>query len=230
MSYPDNPDTILLRNRLYPQGVKEIDVWNHYQKVKSDILIETKNRDLMFFIMTELNKPVVRRKGKSGNIRLTPMNYDQMITGRTVSIHSAMGAFENFGIIDIDIHPGDGFKWAQIVTRDVYDFVMDKMPIVRGAQIRFTGKQSFHIKCDFNKKMKIDVIRFLLRKFLQESDLTGKYTVEYRRRPGIPNLDLAPNKQRGTYITLNALSVLGLKSMEVPYQSLMRFDPRQARV
>ena len=158
------------------------------------------------------------------------MNYDQMITGRTVSIHSAMGAYEDFGIIDVDIHPGDGFKWAQIVTRDVYEFVMDKMPIVRGAQIRYTGKHSFHIKCDFNRKMKIDVIRFLLRKFLQESDLTGKYTLEYRRRPGIPNLDLAPNKQRGNYITLNALSVLGLKSMEIPFQSIMNFDPRQARL
>ena len=78
--------------------------------------------------------------------------------------------------------------------------------------------------------MKIDVIRFLLRKFLQESDLTGKYTLEYRRRPGIPNLDLAPNKQRGNYITLNALSVLGLKSMEIPFQSIMNFDPRQARL
>ena len=78
--------------------------------------------------------------------------------------------------------------------------------------------------------MKIDVIRFLLRKFLQESDLAKKYTVEYRRTPGIPNLDLAPNKLRGNYITLNALSVWGLQCMEVPYQSLMRFEPRQARI
>ena len=164
MSYPDNPDTIILKNRYYPQGVTEIDVWNHYQKVKSDILIQTKNRDLMFFIMVEQNKPVVRRRISNKFIRLTPMNYDQMITGRTVSIHSAMGAYEDFGIIDVDIHPGDGFKWAQIVARDVYEFVMDKMPIVRGAQIRYTGKHSFHIKCDFNRKMKIDVIRFLLRR------------------------------------------------------------------
>jgi len=230
MSYPNNPDTVLLRNRHYPQGVKEIDVWNHYQKVKTNLLRETKNRDLMFFIMTEMNKPVVRRKLGSGPIRLTPSNYDQIITGRTVSIHSAMGMYEDFGIIDVDIHPGDGFKWAKLVAADVYDFVMEKMPIVRTAQIRFTGKEAFHIKCKFNKKMKIDVIRFLLRKFLQESDLIKKYTVEGRRRSGIPNLDLAPNKLRGNYITLNALSVWGLQCMEVPYQSLMRFEPRQARI
>jgi len=212
------------------QGVAQLDVWNHYQKVKTNLLRETKNRDLMFFIMTELNKPVVRRKLAGKPIRLTPSNYDQIITGRTVSIHSAMGMYEDFGIIDIDINPGDGFKWAKLVAADVYDFVMEKMPIVRTAQIRFTGKESFHIKCNFNKKMKIDVIRFLLKKFLQESDLAKKYTVERGRRAGVPNLDMAPNKLRGNYITLNALSVWGLKCMEVPYQSLMRFEPRQARI
>ena len=78
--------------------------------------------------------------------------------------------------------------------------------------------------------MKIDVIRFLLRKFLQESNLARKYTIEGKRRYGLVNLDMSPNKHKGSYITLNALSVWGLKCMEVPYQSLMRFDPRQARI
>jgi len=230
MAYPDNPDTIVIKNRFYPQGVTELDIWNHYQKEKSNILIETKNKDLMFFVMVKENQPIIRRKGPGGTIRLTPMNYDQIITGRTVSIHSAMGLHEDFGIIDIDIHPGDGFKSAKLVARDVYDFVMDKMPIVRSAQIRFTGKQSFHIKCQFKTKMKIDVIRFLLTKFLRESNLGKKYTIEGRRRAGFPNLDMAPNKFKGNYITLNSLSVWGLQCMEVPYQSLMRFDPRQARI
>jgi len=230
MSYPNNPDTIILKNRFYPQGVSEIDVWNHYQRVKSSILLETKNRDLMFMIMVNLNKAVIRRKLTGGSIRLTPANYDETITGRTLSIHSAMGMYEDFGIIDIDVHENDAFRRAQIVTEDVYDFVMDKMPIVRSAQIRFTGKNSFHIKCNFNKKMKIDVVRFLLRKFLQESDLAKNYTIEGKRRAGVPNLDMAPNKLRGNYITLNALSSWGLKCTEVPYQSLMRFDPRQARL
>jgi hypothetical protein len=102
------------------------------------------------------------------------------------------------------------------------------MPIVRSAQIRFTGKQSFHIVCNFNRKMKIDSIRYLLRTFLQKSDLAKVYTIEGRRRPGIPNLDMAPNKLRGNYITLHSLSVLGLKCMEVPYNKLSSFDPRKA--
>ena len=208
--------------------MREVDIWNYYQKVKVDILKETKNRDIMFFIMVEKNKPIVRRKGTAGFIRLTPKNYDTVITGRTVSLHAAMGPYEDFGIIDIDIDPSDGFRWAREVTGRVYDFVMDKMPIVKTAEIKFTGKSSFHIVCHFGRKMKIDVIRFLLRKFLRDSDLSKVYTIEGKRRPGIPNLDMAPNKLRGNYIVTNALSVWGLRSIIVPYSKLMSFDPRMA--
>lgn len=231
MSYPENPDTIVVRNRACPDGIKEIDVWNYYQKVKTLILRETKNRDIMFAIMVQQNKPVLRRKGAGGTyIRLTPANYDQMITGRTVAIYSTMGAYEDFGIIDIDIDKSDGFRWAKDAAANVYSYVMDKMPIVNSAQIRFTGKQSFHIKCQFNRKIKIDTIRDLLGRFLRSSDLARVYTIEQKRRPGVPNLDLSPNKIKGNYITLNSLSVWGLRCMEVPYQSLGRFDPRQARI
>ena len=230
MSYPANPETIVIKNKFYPKGLREIDIWNYYQKQKINILRNTINRDIMFFIMVDVNKPIVRRKGNNEFIRLKPNNYDTLITGRTVSLHAGMGPYEEFGIIDIDIDPTDGFKWAKEVTYRVYDFVMEKMPIVRSASIRYTGKHSFHIKCDFGRKMKIDVIRFLLAKFLRESELAKVYTVEGKRRPGIPNLDMAPNKLRGNYITLDSLSIWGLRCMEVPYSSLMSFDPRKAMI
>jgi len=230
MTYPVNPDTIVVQNRFYSKGLTELDVWNYYQSVKPQILREVLNRDVMFFIMVDKNKDVVRRRLNNKVIRLTPQNYDTVITGRTVSIHSAMSGYEDFGIIDIDIDPSDGFRWAREVTNRVYDFVMDKVPIVRTASIRYTGKQSFHIKCNFGRKLKIDTIRFLLRKFLRESELSKIYTVEGKRRPGVPNLDMAPNKLRGNYITLDSLSIWGLKCMEVDYSSLSMFDPRKARI
>ena len=184
----------------------------------------------MFFIMVEKNKDVVRRRLNNKVIRLKPNNYDKIITGRTISLHSGMGPRESYGIIDIDIDPTDGFKWAKEVTYRVYDYVMDEMPIVRRASIRYTGKHSFHIKCDFGKQMKVDVIRFLLTKFLRESPLSKIYTVEGKRRPGVPNLDMAPNKLRGNHITLDSLSIWGLRCMEVDYVNLMSFDPRKALV
>jgi hypothetical protein len=230
MALPKHPETIVIKNKFYPRGLKEIDIWNYYQKVKKQILQETFNRNLMFSIMVDVNQTIIRRKSKVGFIRLTPSNYDNIITGRTVAIYPEMSAYENFGIIDIDIDPSDGFKWAKKTTFDVYNFVMDKMPLVTTATIKFTGKTSFHIICHFRNKMKVDSIRFLLRKFLRESELARVYTIEMKRRAGIPNLDLAPNKFRGNYIALNSLSIWGLRCMEVPYSGLINFDPKKAKI
>ena len=229
MAYPKNPNTIIIKNKFYPQGLKEIVAWNYYHGVKGALLKETANRNLMVAIMTDVNKPVLRRKFDGGKpIRMNQSNFDTVMTGRTAAVYSEMGSTESFGIIDIDIHPNDGFTWAKKVTGDVYDYVMDKMPIVRTAEIRFTGKTSFHIVCDFGRKMKIDAIRFLLRKFLKESPLARAYTVAGKRSAGIPNLDLSPNKIRGNYITKHSLSIWGLKCVDVSYLQLKSFDPRRA--
>lgn len=228
MGYPQNPETVVIRNKYYPRGLREIDVWNYYQKVQPQLLKEVQNRDLMFYIFIDENKPVVRRKVQDKFIRLTKSNFDKLITGRTVSIHSAMNTYESIGIIDIDVDPYDGFKWARKVAADVYDYTMDKMPLVRKATIRFTGKNSFHVVCEFARKNKIDTIRFLLEKFLRDSPLAKSYTVAGKRTPGVPNLDMAPNKFRGNFITLHSLSVLGLRCMEVPYNRLSTFNPRMA--
>ncbi len=231
MAYPENPDTLVLRNKYYPRGLREIDVWNHYQRYKREIIKEVFNRDVMFFVFVDLNKPVVRRRGAKGStIRLNSSNYDQVITGRSVSLHAAMKSIETFGIIDIDIDPRDGIRWARKATMDTYNLVMDKMPFISTAQIRYTGKHSFHIICNLGRRAKIDSIKFLLQKFLRESDLARVYTVSGKRTMGVPNLDLAPNKVKGNYIVLNALSVWGLRSMEVPYNRLSTFDPLQARL
>ena len=229
MAYPTNPDTVIIKNKFYSKGLTELDIWKHYQAVKVPLIKETMGRKIMVAIMTDVNKPILRRKFDQGTpIQLTQANYDKIITGRTSTIYSEMGPYETFGIIDIDVHPNDGFTWARKVTADVYDYVMDKMPVIRTAEIRFTGKTSFHIVCDFGRKMKIDAIRFLLQKFLRDSDLARVYTVGGKRTAGIPNLDLSPNKIRGSYITKHSLSIWGLKCMEVNYGQLASFDPRRA--
>jgi hypothetical protein len=75
--------------------------------------------------------------------------------------------------------------------------------------------------------MMIDSIRFLLERLLRESELSKVYTIGYKRRPGIPNIDLSPNKIRGNYICPNALSIVGLKCMEIPYNQMAGFQPKE---
>lgn len=230
MSYPENPQTVILKNKYYTRGLTELDVWNYYQSVKPKLLKEVSNRDLMVVLMTDLNKPIIRRKFDKGSyIKLTPENYDNIISGRTLSIHSSMGSYEDFSIIDVDLHESDGFRWAIDATKNVYNYVIDKIPIIQKATIRFTGKTSFHIVCYYGRKLKTDSSKFLLTKFLRESPLSKVYTInEKKAMPGVPNLDLNRNCLRCNYITLHSLSMTGLRCMEVPFNHLLSFTPMEA--
>jgi hypothetical protein len=78
--------------------------------------------------------------------------------------------------------------------------------------------------------MKVDTMRYLLQKFLAESELSRVYQIGGKRKAGIPNLDLDRNCLRCNHIALHALSILGLKCMEVPYTRIDRFNPREAIV
>jgi len=227
MSYPQNPNTVLFSNRYYPKGFREIDTWSYYQSVKRELLKETVQRDLMFYLIVD-GKEIILRKGTATKyLRLNPGNYDELITGRTISIHSTMKREDEIAIIDIDC---DNWRLAKIATVDTFQFVAANLSFVPKVTIRYTGKTGFHVVCHMGRKTKTDGNRFLLRKFLSESDLAKKYTVEMKRVRGIPNLDLAPNKFRGGFITLHALSTMGLKCMEVDSSDVMKFDPSRARV
>jgi hypothetical protein len=229
MGYPQNPKTIVIRNEYYPKGLQEIDIWNYYIKNKRLLLEATKGHDIMFYIMAQENKPIIKRRTTDKTyIRLDQKNYEELMTGRTVSVHKSMNLYENFGIIDIDIDPSDGFAWAKKVTLETYEYAMDKMPIVKKASIRYTGKTSFHVVCEFGRNLKIEAIQFLLEKFLRASPLVKAYTIGGRRKVGVPNLDLNRNVFRANHIALHSLSELGLRCMEVPYRDVIKFDKHRA--
>lgn len=221
MSYPQHPDTVIVKNSYYPNGLNELDIWNYYQKNKKLILEQSYNRDLIFFIKTD-KEILVKRKGKTTNfIRLNNSNYDEIITGRTLSIHSTMNKNEDFGIIDIDTND---FNKAKEAVIECYD-IINKINIFNDLQIRFTGKTSFHIICKLNKKMNIDSIRLLLLKILKNSIINDKYSIgKSRLSPNTPNIDLFRNSYRGGYILLNSLSIIGLKCMIVKYDEIKNFN------
>lgn len=220
MSFPKHPQEIVIKNNFYPRGLTEIDVWNYYQYYKKSILVQSKNRDIMTFIKTDGDSLVVKRKGKTTKfIRLNNQNYDNIITGRTLSIHSTMKRIENIGIVDVDT---DNFNKAKEATKDCYD-VLKRFPIFTNLQIRFTGKTSFHIICTLSKKMNIDSIRLLLLKIFKSSNISEKYSISKNRSGNIPNIDLFRNSYRGGFIMLNSLSTVGLQCVSLMYNELNNF-------
>lgn len=224
MSAPQHPNVIIVQNQYYPKGLREIDIWNYYQKVKPNLIREVMGRELIIFFGIDTNKVTVIRKIKDSLIRITPSNYDTIISGRTLSIHSCMKRIEDFGIIDIDI---DDFDKAKEVADKCY-YTLLKCPFVEDVKIRFTGKESFHMVCYFKRSLYIDKARILLKDYLESSDLSRDFDIEHKRTKGVANLDLAPNKYRGGYITLDSLSVNGLKCMFIPINYLKNFRKENA--
>jgi len=227
MSYPQNPDTIILQNEYYPEGLREIDIWNYYKKIKNQFLKETLGKTLIVFFATELNKTVVLRKQKNGKlIRLTPSDYDTIVSGRTLSFHTEMEKDSDFGIIDIDT---DNFDLAKETTREIYN-IISKAPFVEDVKIKYTGKNSFHLILEYKRKLWVNTGRESIYNFLIKNKVDNKYTISGKRTKNTPNLDLGRNYLRAGYITLGSLSVDGLRCMEIDQRFLRNFRKERAEI
>ena len=228
MPTPKHPEAILVKNEFYVDGLKEIDIWNYYESIKDKLIPEVSGRDLMIFIAIDTNKTTVLRKGKLTNfVRLNRSNWDDTFHPRMLSIHSTLHNTEEIGIIDID---GDDFKKNKQATTDTYEFVTSKLVFIDSAFIKFTGKNSFHIVCNFKRPTYIDSVKIMLKNYLERSDLNRNYFIDEMRRRDktVPNLDLSSNKWRGGYITLHSLSTIGLRCMKVAPEKVHSFRKEDA--
>ena len=227
MTYPKNPENVLIKNEFYPEGLTELDCYKYYQKLKPRILKETIGRDIILFIATDINKTTIKRKGvERPYIILTPSNYDEVVHPRVVSIHSSVRKMEEFGIIDIDT---EDFNQAKNATIDVYNVVF-KAPFVDSVKIRFTGKNSFHVVLNYKRKLYVDRARLMIQEYLEKSNLRRDYTILHQKNSKVPNLDLYRNVFNAGFITEHSLSVLGLKCIEVPFRHIRSFSKEQTKI
>jgi hypothetical protein len=227
MAYPKHPEAILVKNEFYPNGLTEKNNYDYYMSVKDKLLFEVFNRDLIIFLALD-DRITVLRKGKTTHfMRLNRGNFDDVFHSRMLSIHCSMKSIERFGIIDIDT---DNFKEAKQAATDTYEFANSKIPFIDNAWIKFTGKSSFHIVCNFKNDMYIDRVKIMLRNYLQKSPLAKDYDIDLvtRGERTRPNLDLSPNKYRGGYIALHSLSTIGLRCMKIAPHKLRSFQKEEA--
>lgn len=227
MPYPKNPNSIILKNKFYPIGLTQLEVWQYYKDNKHQILEQTKNRNSMIFILLENGDLVVRKKWNHSPINLTSSNYDDIISGRSISVHSLINQMDDIVIVDID---GDDFNKVKQATYDTYIILTTKISFTKSCKIRYTGKTGFHIVCELKRKMNSAVMRVVLHKILLNTNLTEKYTIKSKRSAGTPNIDLFSNKEGGGFITLGALSEIGLKCIEVDLGELKNFNEKKARI
>lgn len=220
MPKPTNEKTIVLKNKFYPKGLAEIDIWNYYQDVKTKLINEISNRDIMLYIFTDINKFIIKRKVSSGNLKLNLSNFDDVITGRTVSVHTSLNRFEDLIILDIDT---DNFNLAKIATLELYEYFIDNFPIVRKIEIVYTGKTSFHLRLLFKRQFNIESLNLLVSRFISNSPFSKKYLINKKRNKNMVNIDLGRNCFKCNHITPYSLSEFGLVCTKLDYKDVKGF-------
>lgn len=224
MSKPSNPYDIVIQNNFFKDGLKEIEIYNYWLKKKNEILQELDNSYSIFYIMSDKNDVVVRRKQNSENlIKLTPMNYEKLVNGRLIGILRVFENSSNFGVIDIDSPesvlsvstPAD-FEKTKEIAAEVYDYFNRLFK----CRLLYTGKNGFHIRCHFTTTMNMNKIKSVFETHVKGSSLKSFLT---KRNISLPNIDLSPNMKNGGFIIPHSLNKIGLPCVEVNRKHLESF-------
>lgn len=218
MSEPKNPNTVVLQNKYYPNGLTEIDIWNFYKNNKNKILNELGNLSVTLFILTNLNKPIVRKHlQKKDLIKLDNSNYEKVITGRTISIGWRMPNHTHFVAIDIDCGKNVIEKKKVDVIKQLSIFVNDKFDNVIKTRVLLSGR-GYHFYIYFNQKYNIDKLRDVFKKSLKQN-FEDKYYIDTKGirsvDSGSINLDLTGIRKDGTLTVPWALNINGLICADV---------------
>ena len=213
MSIPQNPQTTVIKNKYYPTGLTEGDIWAHYQKNKELIIKEIDKRPVLLFFFTDINKYIVKRKVLNSPFTLTFNNYDKIISGRTVSISAEQRKSTNVWIIDIDPGPYTNDIQLKDCINDLLNSSISKMSTVKNYRVISTSK-GYHLHFILSKNMNIDVSRKLLINYLN-MEFKDKYLINTKspQRSDI-NLDLTPTTSRGAYVVPYTLNRNGLKAVD----------------
>lgn len=233
MSKPTNPYTVIIKNKFYPDGLTEDDIYTYWLDNKNNILNHTKNRYVFFYLSPNLNQSVVRRyETIDKSYQLTLNNYEKLLSGRIVGVISVMNQREDFGIIDVDYKTGEeldfsesSFNNTKSAVKDIYQYFSRLYP----AKILYTGKVGFHVIVKFNNKLTPDTINDILTKQIKSSELVKKYNFG-KKVNNIVSIDLSPNKKNGGFITPYSINKFGLQSKFIEPEKIDTFNRIECRI
>lgn len=205
-SFPSNPDDVILKNKHYPSGLTEIEIYNYYMRAKSKILGWIKNRRCAFFLQIG-NDLVVRRKINGKDIKLTESNYEKLITGRTLQILAERPDTSNYFVIDIDAGDGVSFQ-AMNKAIDTAKGLLSKSLNIKRWELLFSSPRGRHLIGYMASSISSKNMISKLTEILSEQD---EVLVNVKgRHLGTINYDFTPNYKRGVHIARYSLTKEGL--------------------
>lgn len=224
LSKPSNPYEVVIKNRFFPDGLTEQDIYQYWMKKKFEILKTLEGSRSIFYINGDLDKMIVRRYlKKNEQIKLIPENYDNVVTGRTVGILRVFDERSDFGIVDVDsrralneISPAADFEDVKHLAGLAYDYFSKFFK----CKLYYTGKNGFHIHVHFNTKVRMNQIKEMLEEKIKDSKLKDFFGGRNDRNP---NLDLSPNMKNGCFVIPGSINRIGLPCVEVKRENLNGF-------
>jgi len=211
--YPDNPNQIVLKNKYYPSGLREIDIYNHYLNYEDKLLKWIDNRYVGFFINVN-GQRIMKRRINNKPITLTKENFKDLITGRTNTIFVEHPTQTNYYVIDVD--PGKNISRDTTIEiiADIHNHLFLRL-LTYKKEILITSSTGFHIIGTIPNKKNINHIRKLIEDMLNFIVKSKKYTSKVLvnkkgRDPNTINLDLTPMYEKSLHISKFSLTKDGL--------------------
>jgi hypothetical protein len=189
----ENPNTIIIqKNKYYKNGLKEIDIYNYYQKNKEKILKSVDEQPLskiVIFIQLDDGRIIVRKE----NLDIHN-NFNKVLHPRVIGLTKLMVSPTNLIVIDIDAK-GDNIaedeKKKSLLNLINLNLLNSKLYKILNSS---TGYQVF-FKLD--KEYDIDKLRELVK---NELNIKNKFNF-----PGI-KYDLTIMSIGGNYLVENSLN------------------------
>ena len=210
MGAPKHPDTIIIKNRYYPNGLTQQQIWDHYQINKNRIVKACFGTPVILFIYLDGGIVVIRRRFKSGQIFLTKKNYEKILHGRVASISMEVKSPTKYICIDIDKPKNIKMTDLKECVNDIINFYKDDN-LITNYKV-FLSANSFHVYGYLSTPLDIDTARTVLEKKLIFK--FKKYAIN-KKGSNLINLDLSPMYPMGSHPIPYSLSRNGLIYMDV---------------
>lgn len=192
---PSDPNKILIiGNKQITTGK----IYEYYLSVKDKIIKECDLRPVLLFNKYDTkNDFTVVRKYKDGPIILTKNNYEEIISGYTISISVESeypGKYLKQKLIDVDS------RNPKIKEDLLKQCVFELSELYKNYKYHITNSSTgYHFRVDINKAQSNKILQITFNELQKE--LSYKYTINVKQKgttlEGI-NLDLSPMYNRGS--------------------------------
>lgn len=234
-SYPKHPDQLVVKkNEFFPEGVKEIDVFNYYTGIKNKLIPELKGRDLFVVMAISPGNELYLRhpyNKKTEFIRINSVkDFEKYHTGKTVEYHRTSSTITDEVVFDIDPGPKATFDSIKDVVVQCLDFIKKQDDFKGQPEVRYTGKRGFHITGYLKDKKNISSIKKDIEKRLDKEFKNSEKIVIATNKPEGKkvNIDLSPMKVDGGHIAPYSMRIAtGLCCK--PVSNLKNFDKEDAK-